>query len=385
MRSEEIVDRVRELIGRSGMGQGEFAEAVGLDGSKLTKSLKGERRFTSLNLANIAQHSGVTVDWLLGTEAPTPALAARHDSSADVEDDGTRFAIAKATEYAQLRADLHQLGYPQTESKFVWSDRGRSPVTDGEKLAAAAVQHLRAQNVDHTADRSLVELVESAFGVDIAVVKAPGFDGLTWQSEFSRLIMIGTSSIPGRRRFTIAHELAHLLVGDDQELNIENPNRRRHPTEVRANTFAASFLMPEDKVVEHLAGRPINRESFAEVSCKLFVTPTTLAWRLYNLNLINAEQRRAFGAMRTIEAAVLGGESSRFSAWIEASLVPRIPKLLIEDTGRAYLDGKTTLRPFANLVGVDVRDLRDALEAPRSERDSDVEELGANEQAFALS
>lgn len=67
-------DRVRHLIGASGLSQGQFAEAVGLDAPKLSKSLSGVRRFSSLDLARIAEHAGRTVDWLLtGEEPPWPS------------------------------------------------------------------------------------------------------------------------------------------------------------------------------------------------------------------------------------------------------------------------------------------------------------------------
>lgn len=41
----------------------------------MSKSLAGDRRFTSLDLVHIAELGGVTVDWLLGGEADVPSLA----------------------------------------------------------------------------------------------------------------------------------------------------------------------------------------------------------------------------------------------------------------------------------------------------------------------
>lgn len=369
MRNEEISTRVRELIKQSGLSDAEFAARVGLDGPKLSKSLNGERRFTTLNLARIAELGGTSVDWLLGREAPTPALAARHESGGVINDRGTRDAIAKATEYAQFRADLASIGIRQEVSAFLRSGRGGSYITDGEKLAAEATEFLRSNNVDHTGSRDLFGLIEKWFGVDVAVVHNDGsFDGLTWHDECCRLIVIGTSSVPGRQRFTLAHELAHLLAEDDQRLTVDEAGaERRHPSEIRANTFAASFLMPEDTISERLNGKQIDKDAFARLSCDLFVTPSTLAWRLFNLKMIDSQTRQELGSMRTMDAAVLGGQTAQFSSWIEDSLAARIPQRLVEDAGRAYLDGKTTLRPFANLVGVDVAVLRDALEAERSE------------------
>ena len=50
---------------------------IGLDDSKLSKSLGGIRRFSSLDLARIAEQCDVTVDWLVTGEEPALAMASR--------------------------------------------------------------------------------------------------------------------------------------------------------------------------------------------------------------------------------------------------------------------------------------------------------------------
>ncbi|GAB3465577.1 TetR family transcriptional regulator C-terminal domain-containing protein [Streptomonospora sediminis] len=57
--------RVRELILRSGWSQREFADTMKLEPSKLSKSLKGTRRFSAAELIRIADAADVTVNWLL--------------------------------------------------------------------------------------------------------------------------------------------------------------------------------------------------------------------------------------------------------------------------------------------------------------------------------
>ncbi|QBI53372.1 TetR/AcrR family transcriptional regulator [Streptomonospora litoralis] len=62
---EGLRQRVRELILRSGRSQREFADTVRLEPSKLSKSLKGTRRFSAEELIRIADAADVTVNWLL--------------------------------------------------------------------------------------------------------------------------------------------------------------------------------------------------------------------------------------------------------------------------------------------------------------------------------
>ncbi len=80
---EEVRGRAREAIHRSGLSQRQFAGRLGLDPTKLSKSLTGTRRFTALELAGIADETGVTVHWLLnGDDAADTVSAAPRDSSA---------------------------------------------------------------------------------------------------------------------------------------------------------------------------------------------------------------------------------------------------------------------------------------------------------------
>ncbi|GAB3497003.1 TetR family transcriptional regulator C-terminal domain-containing protein [Nocardiopsis coralliicola] len=68
--------RVRDLIRRSGRPQREFAAGMGLEPTKLSKSLNGTRRFTPEELVRIADAAGVTVNWLLNGTAPVKAVSA---------------------------------------------------------------------------------------------------------------------------------------------------------------------------------------------------------------------------------------------------------------------------------------------------------------------
>jgi AcrR family transcriptional regulator len=88
---DELRKRVRGLIQAAPGAQREFAAAVGLDETKLSKSLSGTRRFTPAELVRIAEHSGVTVNWLLNgsddavTVTAVPPPTTRSVSAPDAE------------------------------------------------------------------------------------------------------------------------------------------------------------------------------------------------------------------------------------------------------------------------------------------------------------
>ena len=357
-----VVDRVRELIASSGSSQGDFARAVGLDDPKLSKSLGGTRRFSSLDLAKIADANDVTVDWLLTGEQKALALAARSTGGS------AREAVLVAEELADLRESATRLGYPQP-----WSPPespalgGLRWVDQGEAIAEAALRHVRSQGGDPLVG-DLPALVETAFGADVAVRDlGAGFDGLAVSSGEVKLILLSVSMVPARQRFTLAHELGHLLAGDDQEVHLDpdvhDRSKRKDPSEMRANAFAAAFLMPEESLAEAVGTGPLDAVAFAGLVHTYGVSPSALAWRLFGLRLIDAGTREEHQVMSTARAADLGGWGAGFAMAMASSSTPRVPGLLSRDLYAAYASGATTLRPYARLMGVSTRDLRRSLEA----------------------
>ena len=120
---EGIPDRVLSLIEASGQSRRAFAQDIGLDDSKLSKSLSGARRFSSLDLARIADKCGVTVDWLVTGEEPALAIAARTTSGQ------ARTALEAAKRYSVMREDLAgvRLGAAVAAPGASRSRAGRTP------------------------------------------------------------------------------------------------------------------------------------------------------------------------------------------------------------------------------------------------------------------
>ena len=63
-----VARRVREAIRAAGRSQRQVAEETGIDETKLSKSLSGQRRFTEQELVDLARCTGVAVARLLGEE-----------------------------------------------------------------------------------------------------------------------------------------------------------------------------------------------------------------------------------------------------------------------------------------------------------------------------
>lgn len=356
------------LIEAAGQSRGAFAQRIGLDDSKLSKSLSGVRRFSSLDLARIAEACDVSVDWLVTGEDTALAIAARTTTGE------ARTALEAARWYATMRADLASFGYPQPRQ----AEPGEIPpgtfAQQGRALASEALRRVAAAGRS-TSETDLPALVEDVFGADVAVVALEdGFDGLKASSPHAKVIVLGTSQVPWRQRYTLAHELGHLLAADDQEVHLDkdiyDKAQAKDPSEMRANSFAAAFLMPEAPLRAAVGTAGLTETAFASLACDLHVSPSALAFRLSQLRLIDSGTCDRFKAITGAKAAAITKRSEDFAQWVAKANTLRPPALLVRDAYLAYEAGAITLRPYASLLGVDADELRQALESEDGAHDT---------------
>ncbi|MGW2326573.1 helix-turn-helix domain-containing protein [Streptomyces sp. NPDC001700] len=371
-----VADRVRTVMDAASMSQAAFAERVGLTPDKLSKSLKGVRRFTSLDLALIAEAGCTTVDWLLsGREPLRPSVAARTRSGsgsgsgsgsapgrAGVEDVTGRFATA----YDVLDLLGRSPGLP--ELPHVRDDLRRF-VDQGEALAADTHEHLRAAGVPSVAALAtdqLIAAVERCCGVDVAITDIPeAVDGLAWQTDAFRLVLVEPTKVWTRQRFTLAHELGHILARDARAPIAEShlaPGHQKDLTEVRANVFAAHLLMPAQDLTDAVAGDHLTDDAFRDLVVRFKVSPSALSARLGQLGLLSPEDHARLRGTTTETCHLLAGAADAYQRQESWASAHRYPPRIASELFRAYADGETTLRPLAALLDVDVDHLHDLLD-----------------------
>ena len=272
-----------------------------------------------------------------------------------------------AADYVDLRTSLASLGYLQPWRPLPAVPSGKPAAEQGRLLARQAGDRV-AEAGRSVTEADLPALVEDVFGTDVAVIELDdGFDGLAAASDDAKLIVLATSQMPLRQRYTLAHELGHLLAGDDQDIHLDkdvnDKSARAEPSEVRANAFAADFLMPEGVLRVAVGATGLTQAAFASLACDLKVSPSALAFQLKRLDLIDAGTCDRFKAISAAKAAKIVGLGGDYARWIAQATRIRPPGLLVRDAYVAYESGATTLRPYANLLDRDVDELRHELES----------------------
>lgn len=80
-----------------------------------------------------------------------------------------------------------------------------------------------------------------------------GVSGLTLSVPGAGLLVVIGKERAERQRFSLSHEYAHVLLDRERGDVVSRAGERDEPLEVRANAFAAAFLMPEGGVRRFLA------------------------------------------------------------------------------------------------------------------------------------
>ncbi|MGH3697286.1 MAG: helix-turn-helix domain-containing protein [Pseudonocardiaceae bacterium] len=353
-REDDLRARVRQVIDASGRSQSAFALAIGLEPTKLSKALAGTRRFTPLELALIAEEGRTSTDWLLSGAPERPTLAARvaQASTSDV----IAQAGARAEDLGEVYETLLSAGRcRRTPPQTVPGWAGRLMIDQGADLAEQALRAVADSGESDRLATTLPRVIEQVFGVDVAIEGFPsGFDGLAWCRDGFRLILVNNAVSWTRQRFTLAHELGHVLAGDAQNLRVDldvmAASTRREHTEMRANAFASAFLMPTPTITE--SWREAGQDGFARLVGELRVSPSALSWRLRNLGLVDEVQRRQLSSLTLRECAERGGWAEEHLTLTRSQSDVRRPGLLSREVLDAFAHGEVSARVAARVLGI---------------------------------
>ena len=359
---EILADRVRAAMEAAGMSQRALGQAIGFDPPTMSKALSGKRGFKPLELALISETLGISVQQLLadGTRSREAVLARVQPEGSPA----TEQALARVRQMLELDGLLSEQGFEALPAVRPPRPSTSLPYEQGELLALRLRSQSGLGDADLPTDLGqLAADVEDKFNVDVAIEPLEsGLDGLAiWRRHYT-LIMVSSSIAAHRQRYTIAHELGHLMAGDQGDIVDENINYSRTPAETRANAFAAAFLMPAGALRaatgEHSTP---TEELIADLLARYRVSLDALAFRLHNLGIIDAAGRDSVRRMSSTRIALRQGRASD----LQARHDQRWPDGLLRRAVEAYAKGRISIRPIAQLINVDPDALLEELAAPR--------------------
>lgn len=358
----DLGQRIAAARDRAGLTQAQLGEDVGLTQSAISRIESGERGIDSLELAAIAERLGVPVVELLETRplASKLRLAARQQTVSSAALERAIDRVAEVMSLDELLAEIGGEPEPEALPAFATDKRARA-IDQGRELAEKARV---SWGLDDDPLPDLFGLIEDR--ADLGIVLEPlgdGLDGLCARTDDSAIAVVDSSAIYGRQRFTAAHELCHFLLGDGDVLIIDENLFGQGKEEMRANAFAAYFLMPEAGIDRWLRGRAFDGQVATELQYTFGVSLDALLWHLLNLGKIDEPQRVELAGIGAKSLAYRFGYSSEWERIEGQRGARRAPGGLLRRALDAYARGKIGLGPVADLLGRrDVDALRRELE-----------------------
>ncbi len=265
MSQEDIARRVAESIPAT-LTQAQVAAQIGITDEKLSKSLRGRRAFSSVELAQLADVLNVDVHWLI-TGRPDPhrlVVAARHDFDHET---GRRDVPGRDADQPVL--DDIALAYRQAFTAW-------SPVDIALPGTAIEVKSkLGTGFVRRMADR-----FESDLDVDVIRLSEVS-TAYSFRVGLRNVIVLQATGNWFRENWSLAHELGHLVAGHHAN-DLTPTERNRH--ELVANAFAAELLLPEDRL-RAINWHSLTERELADLIWHWGVSTDALARRLEGLGL----------------------------------------------------------------------------------------------------
>ena len=256
----ELGRRLRNGRRASHVTQADAADVLGVPRSAISQMESGNRNISGLELHRLAHLYGRDIREFLEEEfSETARITALFRSHPDVSLD------APARESLMLCAELQRhiaklRGLLGLESGLV-SVPNYSPPTPGSKWDAvrhggrAATEERRRLDLGNAPLPDVTDLLE-AQGISTAQVPLPDdISGLTLIDDANGVLVVANRDHHIlRRRFSFAHEYAHVLLDRNRTGTLSHVRDRGSLMEVRANAFAAAFLMPAEGVRAYVRG-----------------------------------------------------------------------------------------------------------------------------------
>lgn len=260
----------------------------------------------------------------------------------------------------------------------LWQGRAANPLADMDVAAsglfkadglntAARVRAVLGLGDGPVGD--LVDLVEG-LGYPVTHLELPvGLCGLNARDEHDgavcRVILVNATDPWQRRRFTIAHELAHSLFDDAGQVIVDELEDSSRLEEVRANVFARHFLLPATALRDRFA-----RAQAQGVAADTLVAQVMVEFRVSRDVVVNAirddglvaPDHPALAKLATAKLATLLGPARLVDTWeqLEASTdTATYSPMLSGRARRAYTHGWVHPRVIAE---VEQRDIGDVLQ-----------------------
>jgi len=327
---EELARRLKEAREKARFTQEQVASALGLVRPVIAQIEAGKRKVSSLELAALAHLYGRPIHSFFEEAFEAEGLSYILRAVPEVRSDHQiQEGMNRGLEIINAILDLeNKLGInrPSPGPLCAYDRKMRTrwdAVEQGQEIAAQERNRL-GLGVAPVGDPA--SLLDTQGILTLEMQLPAGLSGFTFRSGEATVCAINSTEPPVRQRYSVIHEYCHALCDlKDLPAIVSREEGKKDLREVRADVFAACFLIPEnavreflkrcgkampsriqvplmvkDKVVSYEARQAVAKQSrsstinylhVVRIARYFGVSVEASIWRLFNLNLISGKEK----------------------------------------------------------------------------------------------
>lgn len=285
---DDVGRRVAEARESAKLTQEALASRIQIARTALAKIELGRRGLSSIELARVARELDRPIEWFV-SESPPSVVSRRSDAGSSLS--GLDAVVDSWARDVELLLELRALRRHDPRPPAVPSD-----LAEAEALAATIRNEIGQPdaaigNLAGIAEQLGLFVVSLDLGTELP-------DGAYVAIDGAGATVVNGSHDPGRRRFTLAHELGHHVMADEYATDwslIDGIDER----ERRINAFAIHFLLPRQSAVREWdtwGGQDDPRSATIRIAADYRISWTAACTQLQNLGLfersVGADLRR---------------------------------------------------------------------------------------------
>jgi Zn-dependent peptidase ImmA (M78 family)/transcriptional regulator with XRE-family HTH domain len=354
--SQQLGERLADARKRAKLTQADVADRMGLARTTLVAIEKGERRPSDADLVRLGEILNSSIHDLLRETFVRAELSPRFRIRSGADQEPIEEALERLRGFGARYAELEKLhGLTRMPARLEVLSLYRSTIG---ALSAGLDAHLSGEDAARSV-RGLLGLgdepalrLEERFEIEAGLRifrldRLPPWLAamLMWSDELGGCIAINADHPPEKQRWSLAHEVAHLLWDPEAGDVLDERDARERPEESFTEGFTTELLLPAGGVKKRFADR-CRAGKFTPVDvfalARLFEVPfEALARRLEELRLLpkgSYDRIARIQPGKPLRPGALRAEHRFPERYVALALAAHDRELLSEGELAAYLD-----------------------------------------------
>lgn len=248
-----IGERIQQARKAAGFSQRALGDKTGVSAMAISKYERNDSVPSSGVMLSLAKALGVRTEYFFRRVSVT-LKNVNHREHDDLPKKEEEKVLADVQDQLERWVELEEVAPMPWSIPFSLPDDLNNLINDYDEVEDIAIQMRNYWNLGLNPIPDLIDTLE-AKGIKVFITHYDGhknFNGLSAQVNDAPVVVVGESWVGDRQRFTLAHELGHLVLHGLLSDDIDE--------ERACHRFAGAFLAPKDSVIDIFGSRRTHLE-----------------------------------------------------------------------------------------------------------------------------